>query len=101
MQILDKQHKIWVLYLIVHVLVTKVGRAIVRISMSSNIEGRELLEEYFIGAVKEANVQKYLRCNEFRLYYRLPNSRKKIANTLPLKIGYMSSRGKVRNSFSF
>lgn len=57
--------------------------------------GRELFEEFFLGASKEEDVRKFLKTNEFRLYYKLPVSRNKIPTRLPLQIGYMSSEGKV------
>jgi hypothetical protein len=62
---------------------------------SSKHDVRELTGEYFVGALKERQLRKILKPNEFRLYYKIPRSRNDITVTLPLQLAYMSIREKV------
>ncbi|KAI6209097.1 hypothetical protein M3Y96_00184800 [Aphelenchoides besseyi] len=49
------------------------------------------LDEVFIGAQRKSSLQKFLRPNEFRLYYEKPKHRADIPLKLPLSLAYMSS----------
>jgi len=56
---------------------------------------RESEDDCFLGALKEKQLRKILKPNEFRLYYKIPRSRNDITVELPLQLAYMSSRKKV------
>ncbi|KAI6190339.1 hypothetical protein M3Y97_00107100 [Aphelenchoides bicaudatus] len=58
---------------------------------------REQIDKSFLGVLKEECVGKYLKVNEFRLYYKIPSSGKEITPSLPLQVGYMSSSGTVHH----
>ncbi|KAI6230936.1 hypothetical protein M3Y95_00328600 [Aphelenchoides besseyi] len=53
------------------------------------------LKELFIGARHKSALKKFLRPNEFRLYYEKPKHRADIPLKLPLSLAYMSSDRKV------
>ncbi|KAI6180075.1 hypothetical protein M3Y98_00680200 [Aphelenchoides besseyi] len=55
------------------------------------------LDEVFIGAQRKSSLQKFLRPNEFRLYYEKPKHRADIPLKLPLSLAYMSSDQKARS----
>lgn len=54
-----------------------------------------LVDDVFMGAVQLDKIHQGLGLNEFKLFFRLPDSAKEITSTLDLFLGYRANGGEV------